>query len=365
MFVKDLGDVFVASGVNTVNDNTFTALFHGYEIRGKVIVPSIPTVEFFFFGNVDIYEEDAFREFVNGFEEKHGHAKFNFSDKFVSILLDIGSLDSAALKERLGAVSAFMMSNGFGAIGIQPEPEPEPEPEPVPEQPKQPKQAPKPQPVQQQPQIQQRVQQPVQQAPQEPEVPFEDHMILKKLTQMFILGINQVSNNTFTTLYHGYNVVGKMLSATKDDIEIIFYGDLMHNVTEEFEKFSAEMNEKYGTIPMRMVGGSCDSILYLDGKDIGQCKQILGEISGFMMKNNIVAANLPSTVGTVVRTYTEEYFKNPQPTHSTGYGAGSVYSSNQNTNKGYSAPQSSNQPPQQSAQDNFVGKFLKKFSKKP
>lgn len=364
MLVKDLEDVFIASGVNVVDDNTFTALFHGYEIRGKIIVPSIPTVEFFFFGNVDLYEKEAIGQFVNEFQQKYENAKFRVTDKFISILLDIGSLDKTTLKERLGAVSAFMMSNNFGAIAIQPELEPEPEPQPAPVQ----------QPMRQQPMMQQQrqpvqkqmpvQQQPVQPVPQEPQVPFEDHMILPKLTQMFILGINQVSQNTFTTIYHGFNVVGKMLSATKDDIEIIFYGDLMHNVTEEFAKFSADMNEKYGSMPMRMVGGSVDVILYLNGKDISLCKQILGEISGFMMQNNIAATNLPSTIGHVIQTYNEEYFKNPQPKQPTGYGAGSAYAQPQGgMNRGYSAPQ--NNPPQQSNQGNFVGKFLKKFSKKP
>ena len=47
MQVRGLGDVFVASGVNEVDDKTFTALFYGYEVRGKVVIPSIPSVEFF------------------------------------------------------------------------------------------------------------------------------------------------------------------------------------------------------------------------------------------------------------------------------------------------------------------------------
>lgn len=363
MVVKDLSDVFVASGVEMVNDTTFTALFHGYELRGKIRVPTIPTVEFFFFGNVYIDDDAVFSDFVNGFEEKFGHAKFRFTDKFVSILLDIGSLDAAALKERLGAVSGFMMGNNFGAIGLQPEePEPEPEP-PVVEQPK-PKPAPK--------QVQQQKQQPVapppvqKPVPQEPAVPFEEHKVLEKLTQMFILGINQVGSNTFTTIYHGYNVVGKMLSPIKDDIEIIFYGELMKDVSEDFEKLRVELNEKYGMFPIRMVGGSCDAILYLDGKDVGQCKQMLGEISGFMMRNSIVAVNLPSSVGRTIKTFNEEYFKNSRPSHGSGYSSQRVNPTpsgiNVDSSRGYSQPQPNSD---QMQQDNFVGKFLKKFSKKP
>lgn len=363
MVVKDLSDVFVASGVEMVNDKTFTALFHGYEIRGKVIVPSIPTVEFFFYGSIYIDDNEMFNEFVNGYEEKFGHAKFRFSDKFISILLDIGSLDAAALKERLGAVSMFMMGNGFGAIALQPEePEPEPEPEPAP-QPQKQKAAPKPVQQKQQPVAPPPAPKPV---PQEPAVPFEQHMVLEKLTQMFILGINQVSNDTFTTIYHGYNVVGKMLSPTKDDIEIIFYGDLMKNVHEEFENLRVELNEKYGSFPIRMVGGSCDAILYLDGKDVGQCKEMLGEISGFMMKNSIVAINLPSTVGKTIKTFTEGSLKNTSSSQSSGFSSQRVNPNpsgiNVGSSRGYPQSQPSAAQPQQNS---FVGSFLKKFSKKP
>ncbi len=369
MNVKGLADVFVASGVNEVNEKTFTALFYGYEIRGKVRVPSVPTVEFFFYGNVFLESRQQADEFINGYEEKYDHAKFRFSDRYVSIMFDIGNLDAPKVKERLAAVGNFMISNGFGAIALQPEePEPEPEPAPAPQQTQakpQPKMQPQQQrPVQQQPQ-RQAPQQPVY---QEPKVPFEDYKVLDKLTQIFLLGVNKVTDNTFTTLYHGYNVVGKLLSPVKDDIEVIFYGELTQNATEAFEAFQNEMNEKYGRVPMRMVGGSCDAILYLDGKDVAQCKEMLGQISGFMMKNSIVAVNLPNTIGRPVASYTAESLKHareqarlggnrsmPSPSQSsygtppTSQGAGQPY------NSGYGSQQ----------QGRGVGKFFKGFGKKP
>ena len=125
MNIKGLSDVFVASGVNEIDDKTFTALFYGYEIRGKVKAPAIPTVEFFFYGNVYIDQPSLAEDFINGYEEKFGHAKFRFSDKYVSVLIDMGGLDAPKVKERLAAVGNFMISNGFGAIALQPE-EPEP-----------------------------------------------------------------------------------------------------------------------------------------------------------------------------------------------------------------------------------------------
>lgn len=379
MNVKGLSDVFVASGVNEVNDKTFTALFYGYEIRGNVIVPSIPTVEFFFYGNIYIDDPVQTKEFIDGFEDKFGHAKFRFSDKFISILLDIGSLDAPKVKERLGAVGNFMISNGFGAIALQPE-EPEPEPEPVVEEQKiKAKPQPKMQPVQQQRQIQQQAPQsqrnvpPQQPVYQEPQVPFEDYKILEKLTQIFILGINKVSHNTFTTIYHGYNVVGKMLSPVKDDIEIIFYGDLMKNVTDEFESFKNELNEKYEKVPIRMVGGSCDAILYLEGKDVGQCKEMLGQISGFMMRNSIVAVNLPNTIGKPLVTYTEGSLKAAKENRPGGMRSSSSSMNSTTTPQTFGATRptpipNSNYGSQSDGsgdENNFVGKFLKKFSNKP
>ena len=68
MDIKGLNDVFVA-GVNDVDAKTFTTLLYGYEIRGKIRVPTIPTVEFFFYGNVDIEDPSVTREFIEGFED--------------------------------------------------------------------------------------------------------------------------------------------------------------------------------------------------------------------------------------------------------------------------------------------------------
>lgn len=375
MDVKGLSDVFVASGVNEVDDKTFTALFYGYEIRGKIKAPTIPTIEFFFYGNVYIDEPAKTEEFINSFEEKFGHAKFRFSDKFISVLLDIGGLDAPKVKERLAAVGNFMISNGFGAIALQPEePEPEPEPEPVPpptmQAKPQPKMQPAPQQVQQQRQVQQ---QPQRQAPKqpvyvEPKIPFEDYKVLDKLTEIFLLGVNKVTLNTFTTIYHGYNIVGKMLSPVKDDIEIIFYGDLTQNVTEDFAAFQNELNEKYGKVPIRMVGGSCDAILYLEGKDISECKEMLGQISGFMIKHSIVAINLPNTIGTPVATYTAESLKAirqkaPNSRRSTSPSASPTPMTFGSTAP---APLANGAPPTtQDDGNNFAKSFLKKFSKKP
>ena len=79
MQVRGLGDVFVASGIEMVNDVTFTALFYGYEVRGKVVIPSIPSVEFFLYGNVYIDDPDEARAFVEEFDQKFGKANFRFS----------------------------------------------------------------------------------------------------------------------------------------------------------------------------------------------------------------------------------------------------------------------------------------------
>ena len=372
MDIKGLSDVFVASGVNEVDDKTFTALFYGYEIRGKVKAPSIPTVEFFFYGNVYIDSPEQSEKFISEYEEKLGHAKFRFSDKFISILLDIGSLDAPKVKERLAAVGNFMISNGFGAIALQPE-EPEPEPEPIPQPPKmqakpQPKMQPVPQQVQQQRQVQQQPKQPPKQPVyEEPKIPFEEHKVLDKLVQIFLLGINKVSHNTFTTIYHGYNVVGKMLSADKDDIEVIFFGELTENVTDDFAVFQNELNQKYGKFPIIMKGGSCQAIMYLEGKDIGQCKEMLGQISGFMIKHSIVAVNLPNTIGSPVATYTAESYKAMKDkAPNSRRGTASSASSTPMT-FGASAPTPINgaPPTTQDNENSFAKNFLKKFSKKP
>lgn len=373
MVVKDLGDVFVASGIEMVNDVTFTALFYGYEVRGKVVIPSAPSVEFFFYGNVYIDNPDEARAFVEEFDQKFGKAKFRFSDKFVSIMFDIGSLDAAAVKERLGAVGMFMINNGFGAIALQPEepePEPEPEPKPVP--------APVPQQKQQkpQPQVQHQTQQPKKQPPQqpvyeEPKTPFEDYQVLQKLTEMFLLGVNKVTNNTFTTIYHGYNVVGKMLSPDKDDVELIFYGALTQNVGDEFEEFKNSLTEKYQRFPIRMVGGSCDAIFYLDGKEISECKEMLGEVSGFMMRNSIVAVNLPNTIGRPVATYTAEALKALKGASSSQQQSSYNRSSATSMPSGYVGSSygvqtvGTSQGQSGDGEESFVNKFLKKFGNKP
>lgn len=375
MDIKGLSDVFVASGVNEVDDKTFTALFYGYEIRGKVKAPSIPTVEFFFYGNVYIEGPEQTEKFIAEYEEKFGHAKFRFSDKFISVLVDLGGLDAPKVKERLAAVGSFMISSGFGAIALQPEePEPEPEPQPVVEEAKiqakpQPKMQPAPQQVQQQRQVQQQPKQPPKQPVyEEPKVPFEEHKVLDKLVEIFMLGINKVSHNTFTTIYHGYNVVGKMLSPVKDDIEIIFYGDLTENVTEDFAAFQNELNQKYGKVPIRMVGGSCDAILYLEGKDISQCREILGQISGFMIKHSIVAINLPNTIGSPVATYTAESYKamKEKAPNSRRGTASSASSTPMTFGATAPTPIANGAPPTtQNDGNSFAKNFLKKFSKNP
>lgn len=350
MVVNDLSEVFIASGVEKVNDKTFTALFHGYNLRGKILDPVIPTVKFTFYGNAQPETEEFFAEFKAQLEETYGSIPVEMTKNSVSIVLELNSLDKNSLKERLGKISGFMMSNDMGVINIPPEP-PEAPPKPAPKkQPKatqkEPPKAPTPPPAPPKPVI------------EEPAVPFEDHMVLKKLTQIFLLGINQISNDSFTTIYHGYNVMGKMLSPTKPVVELVFYGELMGNVTEEFEKLKAHLNEKYGNLPVRMVGGSCDAIFDFNGKDIGQSKEMLGEISGFMMKHSIVAINFPSTVPAAVKTFTEDTFKDSQgrPQSSGGYASAAK--------RNAPTPNQYNQP-QQNSQDNFVGKFLKKFGKKP
>ena len=193
--------------------------------------------------------------------------------------------------------------------------------------------------------------------------------MLEKLTQIFVNGVNQTSHNMFTTLYHGYNLVGKMLSPVKDDVEIIFYGQLMNNVTDQFEELKAEMNEKYGNVPMRMIGGSCDVILYLEGKDAAQSKEMLGCVSGFMMRNNIAAINLPNTVGKTITTFTAENFQPARPSGPRSLGG---YAGQQGgtapTQPGRTYPSGSSgaSQAQDGGDDNsFARNFLKKFSKKP
>lgn len=388
MQVKALSDVFVASGIEMVDDVTFTALFYGYEVRGKVRVPTTPMVEFFFYGSVYIDSKEMVDEFVNDFDEKFGHARMKFSDKYVSILLDIGGMEAPQVKERLGAIGNFMIQNGFGATAMppeEPEPEPEPEkkPEPAPRQQQQQQAQQQQQPAQrggirqrqrqqpnQDPPLQHMQQRPQRQAPQqpvyeEPKVPFEQYKVVQKLTQVFINGVNQTSNNMFTTLYHGYNVVGKMLSPAKDDIEVVFYGQLMNNVTEEFEELKATMNEKYGNVPMRMIGGSCDAILYLEGRDVAQSKEMLGCISGFMMKNNIAAMNLPNTVGNTIKTYTAENFKPSVQTGPRSLGGFNPQAGTPPTPTGRSYQQNTGAQSEGGNSDgnNFAKNFLNRFKK--
>lgn len=385
MQVKELSDVFVASGIEMVDDATFTALFYGYEVRGKVREPVDPTIEFYFYGDVYIEDMQQAEDFQADFIEKFGRSKLRFTEKFISLLIDIGDLDAAQVKERLGMVGNFMISNGFGAIAMlpeepDPEPEPEPEPEPAPaqrggffrqrqqqrqqaavqqQQPaQQPAQQPQPQPVQQQA--------PPQPVYEEPKVPFEQYAVLPKLTEIFVNGVNQTSHNMFTTLHHGYNVVGKMLSPVKDDIEVIFYGQLMNNVTDEFEALKAEMNEKYGNVPMRMIGGSCDVILYLDGKDAAASKEMLGCISGFMMRNNIAAVNFPNTVGKTIKTFNADSFKDARPAGPRSLGG--YAPSAQGTmpaQMGKTYPSGVQVQDGEDDGNSFAKNFLKKFSKKP
>ena len=183
---------------------------------------------------------------------------------------------------------------------------------------------------------------------------------------MFLLGVNKVSHNTFTTIYHGYNLVGKMLNPDRDEVELIFYGALTQNVGEEFEKLKAELTEKHQRFPIRMVGGSCDAIFYLEGKEVSECKAMLGEISGFMMKNSIVAVNLPNTIGKPIQTFTAESLKamkgtssastssyNRTSTAPSSMPSGYVGSSYGGGTQNVTAPE-----------DSFVNKFLKKFGNK-
>ena len=352
MQVKGLSDVFVASGVEMVDDVTFVAMLYGYNIRGKVRLPSAPTVEFFFYGKVYIESREHAMDFIGQYEEQFGHAKIRFSEKYVSNLLDIGGMEAPEVKERLGKIGSLMLANNFGATDTLPPDDPEPEPEPVApppsqkqgffqrnqnsqptpqmqnqpsmQRPGQPQMQRQGQPQMQrqgQPQMQRQGGQPplqhMQQRPskakqpiyEEPKAPFEDYKVVSKLVQIFINGVNKTGANTFTTLFHGFNLVGKMLHPMKDDVQIVFYGQLMNNVTDEFEKLRMEMNQKYGKVPMRMIGGSCEIILLLEGKDAAVGKEMLGCVSGFMLKNNIAAANLPNTVGNVIQTYTAENFK--------------------------------------------------------
>ena len=192
--------------------------------------------------------------------------------------------------------------------------------------------------------------------------------MLGKLTQMFVNGVNQTSHNMFTTLFHGYNLVGKMLSPVKDDVEIIFYGQLMNNVTDQFEDLKAEMNEKYGNVPMRMIGGSCDIILYLDDKEPAVGKEMLGCISGFMMKNNIAAINLPNTVGKTIKTFTTENFQKPAgPSGPRSLGGFNPQGGTAPTQPGrtYPSGQSAASQAPGAGDDSFARNFLKKFSKNP
>ena len=159
-----------------------------------------------------------------------------------------------------------------------------------------------------------------------------------------------------------------MLSPFKEDVEIIFYGQLMNNVTDEFEELKATMNEKYGNVPMRMIGGSCDIILYLEDKDAAQSKEMLGCVSGFMMKNNIAAINLPNTVGATIKTFTAEDFKTTAPSGPRSLGGYTPQSGSAPSQPGRSYPSGQSAASQsQNADDgnNFARNFLKKFSKKP
>ena len=355
MQVEQLSDVFVASGVNMVNGSTFTALFHGYNLRGKIVAPTVPVVDFIFYGNIHYGTEEAFSEFYNDFSEKFGRIPVKMDDNAVRILVELKDKEPSQVKELLGAVAGFMMANNIAVINIPPEPDPVPEPEPQPavQQPTQ--QQPIQQPVVQSQRAEPRNEHPVPQPPQEPAVPFEDHMILEKLTKIFIMGLNKVSNNTFTTVFHGYNIYAKMMSPTNSVVDFIFYGQPLQveNIAEKFNSFVAEMTEKYGNFPIRGVGGgNLEVMLDFKDKNPDECKAMLGEVSGFMIKNDIVCVSFPSNVPTGV-PYNPNGAEQPQQSPA---GQSSSYSQTRTPTTGYSQPS----PTPTSG----VGKFFKKFGKK-
>lgn len=354
MVLTQLSEVFVASGINQVNESTFTALYHGYNLRGKIIVPAVPTVDFIFYGDIDPDIQSVCDDFVPKLFEKYGRFPIKVGNNFFSVLLDLSVRDAENVKAILSEITGFMMANNCGAIGTLP---PEPVEVPVPDQ-QMPAPAVKPNPVvkqKQQPQPQAEVK-PVPKPP-EPEitVPFENHLVLARVLKIFMLGINKISENSFTTLYHGYNVVGKMPTAAKEIIELTFYGEATVDISADIQEFAGHMSEKYGDISLKNMGGSINVVINISGRADSDVKTILGEVSGFMMKHSIVAINFPNTVpkGTPYDPDSKESAVNnvsetQQPVNQprTQYAYAPV-----------SAPQKNN--------ESFVGKFFKKFGKKP
>lgn len=347
MNLAQLSEIFVVSGVNQVNENTFTALFHGYNLRGKIILPSVPTVDFIFYGNIDPDIQAPCDEFVPELFGKYGRFPIKVGNNFFSVLLDLSVRDVQTVKSILGEVTNFMMNNNCGALTTLP-PEPAPEP-PKPEQ--------KPMPPKQVAKIVPQPPAPPKPAPKPPEqkpaVPFEKHNVLNRLPAIFILGINKISEDSFTSLYHGYNVVGKMPSADEEILELTFYGESIGDISSSFEKFSNEMKEKYSA-SMKNMSGSVTVRLNISGRADSDVKSILGEVSGFMMKHNIIAINFPNTVPKGVPY--DPNNKNVQPSMPT------VQPVNSNQGRQYSNTVA---PDTHKSNDNFVGKFFKKFGKKP
>lgn len=350
MNLTQLSEVFIASGINQVNESTFTALYHGYNLRGKIIAPSVPTVEFIFYGDIDPDIQGACDEFVPELFEKYGRFPIKVGNNFFSVLLDLSVRDIAGVKAVLSDVTNFMMANNCAALGTLP-PEPVEVPVPQPQMQNKPAQkgkaVPKPQ--------QQQMTKPVPKTP-EPEVsvPFADHMVLERVLKIFMLGINKISENSFTTLYHGYNVVGKMPSAVKGILDLTFYGESFGDINEDFDAFVSQMAEKYGEMTLKNVAGSIEIIFDINGRADSDVKTVLGEISGFMMKHSIVAVNFPNTVPSG-----EPYNPNAESTPKPSYTAPQAQDQ-QRVPYSYAPVQTPNK-----SNDNFVGKFFKKFGKKP
>lgn len=370
MVFDQLSEVFVASGVNKVNDNTFTAFYHGYNLRGKIVAPTVPVVDFIFYASIYPEAMEDFQDFAPYFSGKFGgNIPLQMDSNAVRVMLELRNMEIEQVKEILGEVTKFMMAEGLGAINIPPElPEP-PKEEPVKAQPK--KETPK----------LQQPQQPAQPkpAPKPPVIedttPFEEHAVLEKLTQIFIMGLNECSNNMFTTVFHGYNVQGKMLSPTRERVSFTFYGNPTENIAEAYNEFVNTMKSKYDSFSIRAVGGSLEVTFDFEGISADDCKKMLGEVSGFMIGNSIAAINLPSTVpvgtpyvppekpalpGQTARlSQTGQLSRATMPTPTSNLGGSSRLGST-------GGLQYQSQPQGDSDQNNnFVDSFLKKFGKKP
>lgn len=349
MNLTQLSAIFVSSGVNKVDERTFTALYHGYNLRGKIIAPTVPTVDFIFYGDIDPDIQTACDEFVPTLFEKYGRFPIKVGNNFFSALLDLSVRDVAGVKAVLDEITMFMMANNCGALGTLP---PEPVEIPAPQPTAQPQRASRRQPA---PAPQSK--QPPRPAPKPPEpeitVPFADHTVLERVLKIFILGINKISENSFTTLFHGYNIVGKMPKADKEILDITFYGESFGDINPALEEFAKQMNEKYGEMKLRNVSGSVGIVIDVSGRADSDVKAILGEVSGFMMKNNIVAINLPNTVpkGVPYDADTAAKMQRTSPSTQTETQQRTPYAASTRESDGDN--------------NNFVGKFLKKFGKKP